>query len=452
MLPLPKTIILLISNFAPMLSTRVWKHALVLLIGAILSPAKRTVTSALRIMGLSDEKHFINYHRVLSRATWSSFALSRVLLGLLINLLLSANAPLVVIVDDTLERRYGDKIKAISVFRDAARSTQRHKVMSLGLRWICMTLLVPLPWTKRLWALPFLTVLAPSERTHAKLGKRHKTCVDWARQMVSQVRRWCPTRALILLTDGTYTALKLAWRCRTLRPAVTQVTRLRLDAALYDPPPPPRPHRRGRKPRKGARQPSLKQRAADPQAAWTRRKISWYGGGRRTVRFLSDTALWYADGYAPLPIRWVLVRDSRARKRDQAFSCTDPTVSPQQILRWVILRWNIEVTFQEARAHLGVETQRQWSDQAIARTTPALLGLFSLVTLMAHQLTQGQPLPIRRAAWYQKEEATFADALAFVRQQVWRHLYFARSCSEPDMALKPRFHSSHLWEALCYST
>jgi hypothetical protein len=138
-----------------------------------------------------------------------------------------------------------------------------------------------------------------------------------------------------------------------------------------------------------------------------------------------------------LPIRWVLVRDSRGRKPDQAFFCTDPTVSPLQILRWVILRWNIEVTFQEARAHLGVETQRQWSDQAIARTTPALLGLFSLVTLMAHQLAQGQSLPIRRAAWYQKEEATFADALAFVRRQLWRHLYFAQSYSDPDTALKP---------------
>jgi hypothetical protein len=176
MFPLPPEIIALLANFAPVFDKRVWEHAMILLVGAILALGKRTVTAALRIMGLSDEKHFINYHRVLSRATWSSLALSRILLGLLILLLLSANAPLLLVVDDTLERRRGAQIKAKGVFRDAVRSSEKHVVTCFGLRWVCLMLLVPLPWATRPWALPFLTVLAPSARTQKKYGRHNELC------------------------------------------------------------------------------------------------------------------------------------------------------------------------------------------------------------------------------------------------------------------------------------
>jgi len=451
MIPLPDSIIPLICEFAPVFSGRVWKCAQTLLVAAILLPGKRTVAAALRITGLSSEKHFINYHRVLSRATWSSLTLSRVLLQLLVERLLSAQAPLVLIVDDTLERRYGRKIKALGWFRDAVRSAPERRVISSGLRWVCMALLVSLPWTKRPWALPFLTALAPSDKTHAKLGQRHKTCIDWACQMLSQVRRWWPNRSLVLLTDGGYSALKMGWHCRSLRPQVVQVSRLRLDAALYDPPPPPQPHQRGRKRHKGARQASLKARAASPLAHWLPLTIPWYGGTQRNTLILTDTALWYTDCHLPLPIRWVLVRDQQGEWPDQAFLCTDPTMNASLVLRWAVLRWNIEVTFEEARAHLGVETQRQWSDLAIARTTPALLALFSLVTLFAHQLLQNRPLPTRTTAWYRKKEPTFADVLAFLRREMWAHLHFPMSKSSLDPDLNQLPYPLQLWDALCYS-
>jgi len=423
----------------------------VLLAGAILLPGKRTVAAALRITGLSSEKHFINYHRVLSRATWSSLALSHVLLQLLVERLLSSQAPLVLIVDDTLERRFGRKIKALSWFRDPVRSEPARRVMSSGLRWVCMALLVPLPWAKRPWALPFLTALAPSQKTHARLGQRHKTCIDWACQMLSQVRRWWPNRRIVLLSDGGYSALKMGWHCRSAHIQAVQVSRLRLDAALYDPPPPPQPHQRGRKCHKGARQASLRTRAADPRARWVQLTIPWYGGTQRKVLVLSDTALWYTDCHLPLPIRWVLVRDRRAEWPDQSFLCTDPNLSPADVLRWALLRWNIEVTFEEARAHLGVETQRQWSDLAIARTTPALLALFSLVTLLAHHLLQNRQLPTRTTAWYRKPEPTFADVLAFLRRKIWAQLHFPMSRSNLDLApIRPSY-PSPLWDALCYS-
>ena len=452
MFPLPLTdIVPVLMHFAPVFSDRVWAHAVVLVVGAILAPEKRTVTAALRVMGLADEKQFGKYHRVLSRAVWSSLALSRILLGLLVTLLLNADSPLPSVIDETLERRQGAKIRAKGVFRDAVRSTKERVVTSFGLRWIAMMLVVKVPWAKRPWALPFLTMLAPSERANAKLHRRHKTVVKWTRQMIAQVRRWWPRRQIVLIGDGAYAAVGLALWCSGMLDPVTLVTRLRLDAALYAPPGERPSNRRGPKPKKGVRLPSLAQRAADPQAAWERLSLTWYGGEPRTVLTQTGTALWYTPRLAPAPIRWVLVRCPEGRFADQAFLCTDLDATPSQVLAWVVLRWNIEVTFEDVREHLGVETQRQWSDKAISRTTPILLGLYSLITLLAHEWVAQQPLPIRTAAWYQKEDATFADAIAFVRRAIWGRLNCMRSTSDPDWVLIPRRSAEQLMDTLCYA-
>jgi len=440
----------MLAHFAPVFSDRVWSHALVLVVGAILSPQQRTVTAALRVMGLSDEEHYGNYHRVLSRAVWSSLMLSRILLGLLVFLLLSTDSPLLIVVDETLERRQGAKIRAKGVFRDAVRSTKERVVTCFGLRWISMMLLVRLPWAQRPWALPFLTVLAPSERVNAKLNRRLKTIVGWTRQMIAQVRRWFPQRRIVLIGDGTYSSVALLRWCAGMRGPVTLVTRLRLDARLYAPPSSPIPGRRGPKPKKGARLASLAKRASDSNAVWTEVTVTWYGGEPRTVLIQSDTAVWYTPGQDPAPIRWVLVRSLDGSFEDQAFLCTDLNTSPAQILEWFLLRWNIEVTFEEVRAHLGVETQRQWSDKAIARTTPLLLGLYSLITLLAFQWAENHRLPVREAAWYTKDVATFADALAFVRRIIWVRLNYTNSAPTADLVLIPQQSLELLMNTLCY--
>ena len=216
-----------------------------LLAGAILAPGKRTVASALRAMGLDQEKRFHRYHRVLSRAMWSSREVARVLLGLLVEAFVPEGSPLVVGIDETLERRYGRKISARGVYRDPVRSTHETFVKSSGLRWVCAMLLVEVPWASRVWALPFLSVLAPSERYAAKRGKRHKKITEWAWQMLLQVRRWHPRREIVAVADRAYASLKLLDRCRGLRRPIAFITRLRLDAALYEPAPPRRRAREG---------------------------------------------------------------------------------------------------------------------------------------------------------------------------------------------------------------
>jgi hypothetical protein len=407
------------------------------------------VSTVLRVLGLSHLATFSTYHRVLNRAVWSSLAVSRVLLGLLLAAFVPSG-PLVVGIDETLERRRGAKIAAKGIYRDAARSSKSHFAKASGLRWVCMMVLVPIPWAQRGWALPFLTVLAPSERYHQTRGQRHKSVTDWARQMILLLRRWLPSRPLVVVADQTYAVLKLL--ARAVRVQVTMVTRLRLDAALYDPVPPRTRPQTGRPRVKGRRQPSLAQRLADPLTCWAAITVPrWYGAGARVIEVATGTALWYHSGLPPVAIRWVVIRAPEGTFAPQALLCTDLNAAALQIVSWFVLRWQLEVTYHEVRAHLGVETQRQWSDLAILRTTPALLGLFSLVTLLAHDLAACASFPLPQAAWYPKTTPTFSDAIALVRRHLWSQTTFCMSPLPPEMQQVPRALVDRLAELLCYA-
>jgi hypothetical protein len=449
MLTLPPEIMYVIGAFAPVFSERVWDWAQVLVIGAILAPGKRTVTAILRVLGMSDEKHYQNYHRVLNRAVWSPLKAGQILLGVLVMAFTAAGVPLVVVADETLERRQGDKIEDKSVFRDAARSSKKHLVTSFGLRWVSMALLVSVPWSSRIWALPFLTVLAPSRKTNEANGKRHKTRIRWVMQMIGQVSRWLPERALTLVVDGGLVSVELGWRC--VQYGVRLVGTLNITARLFDPPGEQPPGKRGAKPKKGSRQRSLRDRLSDPTTLWERITLSWYKGQERILEITTGRSLWHTQGCDPLPIRWVLVRDPLGKLEPRAYFTTDLNASSLQILTWIIMRWGIEVTFEEVRAHLGFETQRQWNKLAIARTSPAILGLFSLVVLLAHHLLGDASLPVRTAAWYVKSEATFSDVIAFVRFYLWTHSKFVNSQAKT----RPLPISNSVWhgiiDTLCYA-
>ncbi len=451
MLILPPEIMQVLRPFAQAFSERIWDWVQVLIVGAILAPGKRTVSAVLRVMGLSEEQQFQNYHRVLNRATWSGLRVSQILLGLVVAAFVASGAPLIIAADETLERRKGRKIKQKGAFRDAVRSSKTRTVTSFGLRWVSMMLLVSVPWSTRVWALPFLTVLAPSEKTNLANGKRHKTSIDWVGQMIGVVRRWVPTRPIVLIVDGGLAAVKLGLRCAGFSVPVTCISRLRLDAVLHEPPPAPVAGKRGPKPKKGKRQPSLKARVQDPKTVWEPATVTWYGGVARAVELATGTAVWYTPGEDPLPLRWVLIRDPLGTFAPQALFATDQAATMVQIVEWFVLRWSEEVTFQEARQHLGLETQRQWADRAIARTTPVLLGLFSLITLLAHRLTVDKPFPVRTAAWYVKAEPTFADAIALVRRHLWSTMKWTNSAAEPGVVPIPRSMLHGLVDTLCYA-
>jgi len=418
----PPAILTYLLPFSILFSRPVWKNALVLIFGTILAKGKRTVTSCLRVMGLKNEENFPKYHWVLSHAKWSSLMASKILLGLIIKFV-GKQTPLVMIIDETLERRKGKKIKAKGCYRDAVRSSEKNVVKCFGLKWITLTVLVKFPWSERRWALPFMTVLEPSERSNQASKKRHKTSVDWSIQMFKQVRRWLPEVALTVLGDGGFATAALCWECLWLK--ISLVSRLRIDARLYDLPPERHSGTRGRPPKKGKKLMSFKDMLNVEGLPWKEVEVNGYGGKRCKVKYISNTALWHVESYEPVPIRWVLVVDPTGKVDPVPLFSTDVNLSGEQIIELFVERWSIEVTFEEVRAHLGVETQRQWSDGAIARTTPVLMGLFSLVSLMANEFLGDEKLEKGEAAWYQKDNGTFSDVLTLIRKELWRWRYFS---------------------------
>ena len=433
---IPPALAAWLSVFRPCFTAPVWRHVLVLVAGAVLAPGKRTVTQALRVMGLSDDPGFGRYHEVLNRARWDTRALARRLLLYVLERLLPAG-PVVVGIDDTIERRWGSRISARGIYRDPVRSSKGHFVKTSGLRWLSLMVIVPIPWAARRWALPFLTILAPSARWSEANGKQHKTLTTWARQAILQTKRWLPDRRLIFVGDSGFAALDLlaAVRCH-----VCVVTRLRLDANLFKPARKRNPGQRGRTPLKGRALPKLSVVLNNRKTIWTTVVVSqWYGDQQRTLRTATGTAVWYHSGIPPVPIRWVLVRDPLGEHDPQAFLSTDLDAAPQTILQWFVSRWRVETTFQEARAHLGVETQRQWSDLAIVRTTPALLGLFSLITIWSNELAQDSAGLLRShaAAWYRKKDPTFSDAIAAVRRVLWSPPGFSMSRAMTETVIMP---------------
>jgi DDE superfamily endonuclease len=441
-------VLMLLQSFAEVFTRPTFSHVLLLVCGTLLASGRRTITAALRAVGQGKERHFTTYHRVLNRAVWSPFSLSRILFQLLAKTFLTANEPLILLLDGTLERRWGKRITYKGRFHDAVGSQRGYVQISEGIHWLCLMLLIRVPWCQRPWALPILSIPTLTPATSAKLGKRHRTTIQAAQMLIWLVRRWHPEREIVLIGDGGFAATSLGHTCRHLH--VRFVSRLLLTAQLYDPVPPQPKGKPGVKPNKGPRQRKLTQRVKDAATDWLNQEIPWYARQQLKMDLLTGEALWHRDGEAPLPVRWVLLRDPSGKRSPFALFCTEPTVTMLQIITWYVFRWNIEVTFEEARAHLGLETQRQWSTPAIARTTPCLLGMFSLVVLMAHALHPDH-LPTRQTAWYCKAEPTFVDALAAVR----RHLWAQRNSPTPPAPVGSVNSSEELFDTLievaCYA-
>ena len=435
-MPLPDPIIEVLTVFRPLFTAPTWRKLMTLLTGTLLAQGRRTVAAALRASGNDQATNWSSFHQVLNRARWSPLAVSRQLLVLIVETFVPAGASVDLVIDETLERRWGSKISKRGHYRDSALSSRERSVSSPGLRWIVMAVVVTLPWTKQRWALPFLCVLATTPEVSERLGKRHKTVGMWAHQMISLVRRWLPDRSIKLMGDTAYSILELGLHATAQQ--VTLVTTGRLDAVLHEPPPERTQHSIGRPRVVGKRLPALEKVLQDPQTRWQKLTLDWYGQGERTLEICTGTALWYRYGYDPLPIRWVLTRDPSGKRPPKAIFSTDPTQTAEQIVRDFMKRWSLEVTFEEGRAHLGIETQRQWSDLAIERSTPLLFGLYSLVTLFGQALHPDGQIPIAQAAWYRKPTATFRDVLALVRRLLWEQGTFPTSPTDPSVVLVPR--------------
>lgn len=449
---LPAEIIPLLESFRPVFTEPTYQKVLILIVGTIVSKGRRTVTSALRVLGLEQGNDWSKYHHVLNRAQWDGLSLSAILLHLIVDTFVAHAAVISITVDETLERRWGPKIRQRGHWRDSLASSRKRSVSSSGLRWLSFAVVVKVPWSPLNCSLPFLHVLLTTPKVSAERGIRHRTVAERTKQVVCWLRRTLPGRHIHLIGDGAYSVIELGLRCQAH--GVTLIAPLRLDARLFDPPPSRRTAtgqpRRGRPPCVGVRLPNLAEVITLKSTCWHRSRIDWYGGGSEIVDWATGTALWYSTGTPPLSIRWVLVRDPQGKRDTVAYFSTDVHQSAPTIITDFVKRWAHEVTFEEARAHLGIETQRQWSERAIERTTPALFGLFSLVVLMAHAFCPEGQIPWPQAAWYPKTHASFRDLLSLVRRRLWLHILFQTDALPPDLRLISTPQVEHLLSAVCY--
>jgi hypothetical protein len=418
LLSLPKAARPLVRSFSVAFTARTFQRVLILILGAILSLRRRTVTAMLRAVGPLAGGHWSDYHRVLCRASWSCWPLAKVLAGLVLELI-PQDQPVVVPVDDTTPQHKGKRVYGKGCHHDACRSTHSHVVWVWGHKWVTLAINVKFPFAARPWALPVLCALyRPAELNRAE-RRRHKTPIDLARQLTATLIRWFPQRKFIVLGDGGYASHELARFCHRHRRHVTLVSRFHPQANLYEPPPARTArHKKGGRPRiKGPR--IAKPADAVKRSTPKRFTVNWYGGKTRRVELIWGEGHWYKAGDGLVPVRWVLVHDVEGTHRDEYFYSTDPTLPPQQIVSLYTGRWSVEVTFQEVRAHLGFATPRNWSKNSVLRTAPCLLGLFSVVSLIFARQTRGKTVQPLCGAWYPKRELAFGDAMTHVRRLCW---------------------------------
>jgi DDE superfamily endonuclease/Archaeal putative transposase ISC1217 len=445
MLSLPAAAEPFLAALTGPLSQPVAQRLLLLAVGATLTTGRRTVTRILTTAGGLVQGHFSSYHRVFSRASWSTWAVGKVLARLALDLL-PPDEPVLVAGDDTVAQHRGKHVYGKGRHRDAVRSSHAHTVWKWGHKWVTLAILVPVPFVRRRWALPVLAVLYRPEELDRAEGRRHRTPPALVRQLLAVLVHWFPDRKFILVADGSYATHELARFCHRHRRHVTFVSRFYAAANLYDPPPAYRG--RGRPRVKGTQRPT-------PQEVVAARKrlrkalVSWYGGQRRRIGSVSDRGQWYKAGCGLVPVRWVFVRDQQGTHRDEYFFTTDPAMAPEQIVSRYTERWSIETTYQELRAHLGFETTRQRVAASVLRTGPCLLGLFSVISLIyAAHLRDHRP-ELQSLSWYAKEEPTFADALTAVRRLFWEETIFASSAERAGLAKLPADLKETLLNCLC---
>lgn len=414
-LDLPTEILKFFSFFSPLFSRPVYKNALQLFVGHVLCKGRRTVADLLRCLHLSNVKNFSKFHWVLSGAKWSCMQGSKILFGLLIKLV---SDEIFINVDSTLERRRGAKIQGLCRQRDAAQSTKNNKVLSIGLNWLVSAVAIRLPFTHLSWSLPFLSILMPpkqplrSSKNTRDLTKktRYKKMTVWTCQVVALLRCWTD-RKITIVADSAFACFKLLYACSKHK--INLISRLRLDARLYDFVPEKKISQKGRKRVAGDELPKLSARVSTPLKKWKKATVHWYGGKSENVYIQTGKCLWYYIGFCPVPIQWILIKSSADATPVAIFS-TELEHTPEQIIEAFVGRWSLEVTFEEARRHLGMETQRQWSDKAIERTTPIILASFSMITLIGIKMS-GSKITPQQTSWYKKQHVTFSDLLAYVR-------------------------------------
>ena len=450
MINLPSVAEPLLMSFSIAFTEPTFQRTLVLLVGAILAKGRRTITNLLWNVGDLAEGDPSDYHRVFSRAPWSLWKLGRVLAIAVIELA-AFDDWIRVVVDCTVAEHKGKKVYGKGCHHDAVRSTDTHKAYRWGHRWVTLAVVVRFPFCSRPWALPVLAALYRPEELNKKEGRRHKTPIQLAQGLMAILLHWFPDKKFVLLGDGGYASHDLARFCYRHRDRLALVSKFVPDGALYAPPPPPKKNKKGGRPRvKGKKLKTPQAVVADSRLRKT--TVSWYGATERQVQVCDGHGQWYHAGAGLVPVHWVFVRDGEGTRRDEYFYTTHDGFTAEQVVTLYTMRWNLEVTFQELRAHLGFEKTRQRVENSVLRMGPCLLGLFSVISLIYHEHLKRHKATTCDRPCYTKNEPTFTDAIATVRQLFWEETvfaqpYFRKACKNLPPKLQ-QFILDHFCQAL----
>jgi SRSO17 transposase len=431
----PTCAIPVLTMFRPAFSAPTYHRFMILVLAAVLTTGRRTVTNLLRTVRYQAQGHASSYHRVLSQRRWSAWALARMLITFLLNHVVPPG-PVLLAGDDTVTEHPGPKVFGKGRHRDGVRSTHRYTAYRWGHKWVVVSVLVKLPVATRPWALPILVALyRPPEWDHVQ-GTRHKTPAHLARLLLARLVRWFPNRHFIFIGDTGYGTSETARFCHQRRRHLTLVSKFYRDAALYEPPPLRTRRTIGRPRVKGRKLPSPQEVVAH-RAHRTHLAVAWYGGTTRDIEMVTGTGHWYRIGEALVAVRWVYVHDCTGTHRDEYLFTTNLSLRPKQIVECYTQRWSIETTFQECREHLKLESTKCYGQQTVLRFTPCLFGLYTLIVLLYLQLPDRLRLPIV-VSWRGKSTTTFADMLTCVRRAIWQQWFFQTPTTAERFSKLPR--------------
>jgi DDE superfamily endonuclease len=423
-------------------TTATFGRAKLLGVAAILTTGRRTVTNLLRTVAGLTQGDPSSYHRVLSLAQWSGLAVAALLTRFVIRHFWP-HGRIRLVGDDTVTEHPGRKVYGKARHRDPVRSSHSYTAWRWGHKWVVLAILVRFPFARRPWALPVLVALYRSPQDNQKRGRRHHTPAQLLQRLLRLLLRWFPDREFVFAGDSNYGSHEMAEQAPRTRGRLHLVSKFPANANLYDPPPAYAGHGRPRV--KGAKRPSPREVVAT--AARTRLNVAWYGGGRRDVEVVSGSGHWYKAGRGLVPVRWVYVHDLTGTHRDEYFSSTAVALTPQGIIEEYTGRWNIETTFEEARAYLGWESTRGWCARTGQRAEPCLLGLYSVVALLYGLLPEADQ-ERGTVDGEGKETVTFSDAITAVRRWLWTHWVFPRSGHAEAFAKLPEAFQQQLLYAL----
>jgi hypothetical protein len=411
-------------------------------VAAILTTGRRTVSHLLRTVAGLTEGDPSSYHRVLSLAQWSGLTLASLLARFILRHFWPQGRVRLA-GDDTVTEHPGRKVHGKARHRDPVRSSHSYTAWRWGHKWVVLAVLVPFPFARRPWALPVLVALYRSPQDDQKRGRPHKTPAQVLQLLLRLLLRWFPDRQFVLAGDQSYGSHEMARLAPRTQGRLHGVSKFYPNAALYEPPPAYDGHGRPRV--KGAKLPTPQEVVA--QAPRARLNVAWYGGGRRDVEVVSGAGHWYQAGEGLVEVRWVYVHDLTGTHRDEYFYSTDVTMAPQAIIEEYTGRWNIETTFEDARAYLGLESTRGRCERTVGRAEPCLLGLYSVVALM-YWLLPSAAQEQGVVEWEGKDTVTFSDASSAVRRWLWAHWVFPRAGHGGTFAKLPEAFQQFLLSAL----